>query len=44
MGAQVKMEVVFVVTEEVCLQIKDCAQLPRRSEAAKEEISVVLSY
>ena len=27
-----------------CLQIKDCAQLPRRSEAAREEISVVLSY
>ena len=43
-GAQVKIEVVFEVTEEVCLQTKDCAPLPRRSEAAREEISVVLSY
>lgn len=39
-----KIEVVFEVTEEVCLQTKDCAPLPRRSEAAREEISVVLSY
>ena len=43
-GAQVKTEVVFEVTEEVSLQTKDCLQLPRRSEAAREEISIVLSY
>ena len=44
MGAQEKTEVVFEVTEEVCLQTKDCVQLPRRSDAARKEISVVLSY
>lgn len=39
-----KTEVVFEETEEVCLQTTDCVSLPRRSEAAREEISVVLSY